>query len=447
MNICHAKQSLPAPELLTTVSQPGLEVFQLTTDPDVCATLFYNYQQALSPDSRLLFISREHREMHELTLVDLENNFEMSPIVSWQKGHGASNTDYKTAAFSLDGTYIYYTLSEETRLVIARYQVATGRTEEMFGIDRVASEFGGRRIIRPHWLSFSHDAKRLLCVVMIEGTDKYYTPAMFTYNMETMTRNTAFLTGPRNWNNKSQYAPCPGPDGEYLISVSDGYSMAYFDAAGRWQCDQMDDAKLGGSFYLVTETGEVAYTYPVGRDYPRQNVSHHQWFGQSLAQVFHCDAFDMADHFRGCILLTDPVPADEHTRHLGRRHPRANQLDMTRHITRPDVYHMCVSADAKTMVCDTSALGYPQHPEDLRSATRYLYGCTVRKDADGPYVEPKFILTAHSSWTPYGAECVPCMTPDKKWIFFASDYPEVNGYGGAWHTPQVFAVRNFEFPE
>ncbi len=88
------------------------------------------------------------------------------------------------------------------------------------------------------WLSFSHDGKRLLCVVVLEGKEKYYSVAIITFDMERMTQHSAFETGPRNWNNKSQYAPCLGVDGEYLIGVCDCYSQAYFDEQGQWRCEE-----------------------------------------------------------------------------------------------------------------------------------------------------------------------------------------------------------------
>ncbi|HOF88898.1 MAG TPA: hypothetical protein PLZ36_12480, partial [Armatimonadota bacterium] len=246
----------------------------------------------------------------------------------------------------------------------------------------------------------------------------------------------------RNWNNKSQYAPCFGPGDEYLIGVCDCYSQAYCDEAGQWKCDPLPEGEAGGAEYLVNEYGVVRYAYPVGRDRPRQHVSHWAWCGQSLAKVFHCDAFDTAPHWRGAIMLADPVPSDDTTRHLGRYLPGGRQIELTRHITRPDVYHICAGWDGQHLICDTNSLGYG----DANAPTRYLYACTVREDADGPYVEPKYLLTPYSSWNPYSCECVPCMTPNKQWILFNSDYPGVNGYHGVRHIPQVFAVRGFEFP-
>ena len=124
------------------------------------------------------------------------------------------------------------------------------------------------------------------------------------------------------------------------------------------------------------------------------------------------------------------------------RSPGGRVVELTRHLARPDVYHICAGWDGQNLVCDTVSLGYG----DACAPTRYLYGCTVWHDADGPYVEPRYLLTPYSSWRPYACECLPCFTPDKRWILFNSDYPGVNGYRGARQTAQVFAVRNFTFP-
>ena len=86
------------------------------------------------------------------------------------------------------------------------------------------------------------------------------------------------------------------------------------------------------------------------------------------------------------------------------------------------------------MVCDTIGYGGT-------GIESYLYTATLDNDVDGPFVQPRYLLHPKSSWKPYWCETLPCMTPDKKWIFFNSDYPGVNGYKGARHTPQIFAIR------
>ena len=433
------RQALPAPELLTTVTQPGLEVFQVTTDPNVASNVFYNYHQAFEPTARFVLINRTGKDGSTLWRCDLEDDFALAPVTGTDEALAGG---HQGMSFSPDGRWIWYSLLVNGRLELRRRALAGGAAATVFALDLARPEFGGRKIFGARWLAFSHDGKRLLCVVTLAATTKYYSVAILTFDMERMAAHTAFETGPRNWNNKSQYAPCLGPRGEYLIGVCDCYSQAHIDADGQWHCDPLPEGELGGSEYLVDETGTVRYAYPVGRDRPRQNISHWAWFGHSLAKVFHTDTFDTAPHWRGALMLAEPVPADDITRHLGRHLPGGRQLELTRHLTRPDVYHVCAGWDGQHLVCDTNSLGYG----DANAPTRYVYGCTVRQDADGPYVEPKYILTPYSSWSPYWCECLPCFTPNRRWILFSSDYPGVNGYKGQRHTAQVFAVRNFEWP-
>ncbi len=47
------------------------------------------------------------------------------------------------------------------------------------------------------------------------------------------------------------------------------------------------------------------------------------------------------------MMLAKPVPAHDVTRHLGRHLPGGQQLELTRRITRPDVYHICCAEDGK----------------------------------------------------------------------------------------------------
>jgi hypothetical protein len=423
------REVLPAAELLSTVTQPGLEVFQVTTDPEVASHLFYNYQQMIEPTSRFLLFNRSRGNTSTLWQCDLADRFALAPVTDASEqaagGHGA-------VSFSPDGRWIWYVCLTATRYEMRRRPLGGGAPETLLALDRARPEFGGRAITGARWLSFSHDGRRLLSVVNLEGTGRYDSRGILTFDAEKMEVRTAFETGPRNWNNKSQYAPCRGPQGEYLIALNDSYSQAWTDETGTWRCEKTPDAEPGNAGYLVDENGLTRYAYPVGRDRPRQNVSHWAWFGASLAKVFHCDAFDTAPHWRGAIMLAEPVPADDTTRHLGRHIPGGRQIELTRHITRPDVCHLCVSADA--MVCDT--IGYGGN-----GIESYLYTATLDNDADGPFVRPRYLLHPKSSWQPYWCETLPCMTPDKGWIFFNSDYPGVNGYRGARHTPQLFVIK------
>jgi len=436
------RESLPAPELLSTVTQPGLEVFQITTNPEAGTNLFYNYNQTLHPSSRFVLLNRTGRNGSQLLMCDLQDGFTLQPVTSEEDS--VSRGFHAGACFSPDGRFIWYSAVSNDRFLLRRRPLEGGPVETVFDLPVSRPEFGGRKIFDSRWTSFSHDGARMKSVVCIEGASKYYSIAILTFDLKRIEHRTSIELGPRAWNNKSQYAPCPGPRGEYLISAEDCYSMAYFDETGRWRCDVLPEAEKGNGarFLIDDEEGKVRYAYPVGRDRPRQNVSHSAWFGLSLAKVFHCDAFDTAPHWRGAIQLAEPVPADETTYHLGRHIPGGKFIELTRRIRRPDVYHLFVSPDARKMVCDTVALGYG----DENAPTRYLYGGTIKNDSEGPYLEPKYILTPYSSWSPYGCECLPCMTPDGKWILFNSDYPGVNGYRGRRHTPQVFAVRGFEFP-
>lgn len=425
---------LLANELLSTVTQKGMEVFQVTTNPDIPSNILYNYHQAISPNSRYLLVNRIEDGMSRVWMCDLEDDFSLTPVM--EEGSVGFNAGHESTSFSPDGNHIWINRIIDGRLKMFRRTVDGGPVEIMFDLDVEWPEFGGRKIMGVRWCSFSHDGKRMLCNVSINGVDKYYSMAVLTFDMENVKLNTVFELGPRNWNNKSQYAPAFGPDGEYLICVNDNFSKAWFDKEGKWSLDHVPGSELGGSEHLVDEHGNIKYTYPVGRDRPHQNISHWSWFGKSINKVFHCDSVDTAPFWRGTILYTEPVPADKNTVHLGRHHPQANQLELTRHIKRPDVCHICVSMDSTAMVCDT--IGYHDGMDC------YLYTATIEEDGNGKFIQPKYLLHPKSSWKPYWTETMPCFSPDKKWIFFNSDYPGVNGYRGKRHVPQVFAVRGFK---
>lgn len=427
------REVLPAPELLTTFSMPGLELFQLTTNPEYQTHVPYYPRRAFSYDSRYLLLCRDKPGTNKVLLCDLENDFLLTALN--EEDHCAG------ALFAPDGEHVYYSVPAPGRLSIRRVSIPDLEVKTVAGLEGPLPtsgvglndatdlvRLGGR-------LGISHDGKRLFATFFTDDP-KYRSVALAIFDTDTWEMQRDFVLGPRFWNSKTDYAPCFGPDGEYLLCVSDCYSNSGFDGDGKWFCHSVSDQ--GGTRLLIDEQGQVKMAYPVGRDRPHQNVSHHAWFGSSLAQVFHADTFDTAPHYRGCIMYAEPVPATEETRELGRHMPGGKQIDMTRYITRPDVCHLGTNPAGTRMACDT--IGYHDGMES------YVYVGTIKHDEDGPFIDPAFLVHPKSSWKPYWCECIPGLSPDANQVAFNSDYPGANGYAGERHTPQAFLARGHSFP-
>ena len=431
-----SREALPAPELLTTFSMPGLELFQISTQAEWQTHGFYDPDQAFDPTGRHVLLTREDSDLkiRKLLLCDLESEFALTTI--------SDEPQYADAAFARDGQHVYYSVPGRGRITIRRVSLPELKLETVCELEGPLPDSGiglnaTDDLLRTGGkLAFSHDGCHLLVSFF---TDEQPCRSVAVAILETRSWRvlSSFELGPRFWNSKTRYAPCFGPDGEYLIAVGDTFSESGFHEDGTWFCNRLDDN--GGAKYLIDESGTVKMAYPVGRDRPRQGISHWDFFGPTLANIVHTDTFDTAPHYRGCIMYAEPQPCTPETQHLGRHLPGGGQVDMTRYVTRPDVCHLRTDTTGAYMVCDT--IGYHDGMES------YVYIGSVRQDEEGPYLLPAFLVHPKSSWKPYWCECIPSFSPDRQWVVFNSDYPGVQGYGGVRHTPQVFVARGFAFPE
>jgi hypothetical protein len=158
--------------------------------------------------------------------------------------------------------------------------------------------------------------------------------------------------------------------------------------------------------------------------------------GDTLAMIFHVDTSDTAEHYRGCIMYAEPMPVTDATRLLGRHMPGGKQIDLTRHVVRPDVCHVRTDLTGGKLVCDTN--GYHKGMDS------YVWVGAMKQDADGPYVVPRFLVHPKSSWRPHACEASPSFTPDTRSVVFNSDYGGVRGYGGPKHVAQAYLARGVE---
>lgn len=198
--------ALPAPELLSTVTQPGLEVFQVTTDPEVASNILYNYREALDPSSRFALVNRVGKDGAAVWLCDLLDRFNLTPVT----GTKPAGSGHWGIAFAPDGQWIWINQLAHGQLELRRRALAGGEFETVFSLALARPEFGGRKITEARWLSFSHDGKRLLCVVMLEGVGKYYSMGIVTFDLVKMVPHSVFETGPRNWTTRANTRPVAG---------------------------------------------------------------------------------------------------------------------------------------------------------------------------------------------------------------------------------------------
>jgi hypothetical protein len=100
------------PDLLDKKSPPGLEVIQLTTEPDVPSSHVYMEAQIFTPDSKRFVLHRSATPhgsdkldpKHQYLICDIEEGCHLTPITT-ELGPTAPS-------ISSDGRYFYYFVDE-----------------------------------------------------------------------------------------------------------------------------------------------------------------------------------------------------------------------------------------------------------------------------------------------------------------------------------------------
>ena len=127
-------------DLLGPESPPGLEVIQLTSEPDVPSSHLYMEAQIFTLDSKRFVLHRsahahgsnENDPQHQYLLCDLENDFQLSPLTEELGATGAS--------VSPDGRWVYYFVNETEpgggRLTLRRVQLDGTQRETIVVIDK-----------------------------------------------------------------------------------------------------------------------------------------------------------------------------------------------------------------------------------------------------------------------------------------------------------------------
>jgi hypothetical protein len=122
------------------------------------------------------------------------------------------------------------------------------------------------------------------------------------------------------------------------------------------------------------------------------------------------------------------------------RIPGARRVELTRKFVRPDVCHMSWHMDGVHVVCDTEGWAGRGTPCPQGPAAFLYLGTVVEKEGEDPQIHAKYLLHPRSSWNGAHTENCPELSPDRKTVFFNSDWT------GQVGRPQVFAVRGFQFP-
>jgi len=437
------RESAPCPEMLSTFSEPGIEVFRVTTDLDHdthCAAMHSSFG-LFTPDSRRFVLERQHglgqrdEWKMEFLLCDIEDDFSLRLLTDEEHARGP--------ILSRDGRVLYYwddqSGADQPKILLKQIDLDTFRRDTLLVVDSPVSGIG--RAPRGGQMydmsSLRADGRRLAssCSFYTDDDPQYGT---IVVDLETM-RVHGFQFETYNWRPNGLYYRGEDPCYADHMMICKSHRRSGIDTQGHWYDRPDADCPGRSTIHIITDEGRRVATVPIGDD--GEGVDHPTWRGGKYEVVTHTSSTKTAPHWRGIMLCAEPIACSEKDLLKGARIPGARRFELTRKIVRPDECHHSWDQSGTRVVADTEGWAGRGTTAPLGPSAHLWIGTVVEDAGEDPYVAPKFLLNPRSSWTGnYWTEVQPAMSPDCKTIFFNSDWLGKTGH------PQVFAVRGFTFP-
>jgi len=434
----------PFPEMLSVVTDPNLEVFQVTTDLEQTGDARGAF---FSPDGKRFVFRRGTSEPHGnlyWCLCDVDQGHRLRNVTD--------PADNPAAPFlSGDGRHLYYfqdsSHEAKPRIKLCRVSLDDCRTETVTVFDQAVPGIGrrpraGGKIMRrgmTQGASLRADGRRVLTGFNFVGDDNEDRFAPVIIDLETLAIH-GFEWEPYSWRVGGTYYRGSDPAHRGHIFMGKSWRSQAWDPKDNYKLIEVNYSDIHrASLHVVTEAGDIVATVPIGGD--GEGVDHPCWRGGRYEIVVHSGDFHSAPHWRGCVRTAVPVPCAPAHYQAGRAIPGGRSVDLTRKFTRPDVCHQSWHVDGIHAAFDTEGWAGRGTP-CLQGPAAFLYLGTVHEPAgEDPDLVTKYLLHPRSSWSWAGVENCQELSPDLKQVFFNSDWTCTIG------RPQLFVVRGFTFPK
>ncbi|MBM4144369.1 MAG: hypothetical protein FJ225_12375 [Lentisphaerae bacterium] len=428
-------EAKPFPEMLSVITDPNLEVFKVTADPEVACSTRGGF---FSPDGSRFFFKRQWTAgpmsgRVQYVMCEVNDGFALRGLTD--------DANPCIPILSRDGRHLYYfsnPAGEAARpgVVFKRVELRTCKSDVLTVFDAPVEGIGKRPANAMCGGSLRADGK-MLCAGFNFRTangEPHFAPVFI--NLETLAIR-GFEWEPYDWRVGGTYFR--GDDPAHLGHLLMGRSnrSQHWDKDGNYSEKWYSDVHRL-QLFVVDESGARIGIFPIGGE--GESVDHSYWRGGRYELVTHAGRFDTSPHWRGTIMCTAPVVCDPALWTSPRHIPGARRVELTRKFTRPDVCHMSWHRDGTHVVCDTEGWAGRGTPCLMGPAAFLYLGTVIENGTEDVSIKTKYLLHPRSSWNGAHTENCPELAPDLKTIFFTSDWT------GAVGQPQVFAVRGFEFP-
>jgi hypothetical protein len=430
-------EAKPFPEMLSVITDPNLEVFQVTTNREGAGNTRGGF---FSQDGTRFFFSRHWTGgglsgQVQYTMCEINDGFALRALTD--------DADPRSPVVSRDGRFFYYLANppadaSAAGVALKRVDLQTFRLETLTLFDEPVEGIGKRpRSAMPREGSLRADGK-VLCTGFTFHTDNgdaHCAPVFI--DLETLGIH-GFDWEPYSWRVGGTYFPGADPAHRGHLLMGRNNRSQHWDKDGKYSEKWYSEVHRL-QLFIVDEAGAIVGILPVGG--PKESVDHSCWRGGRYEVATHAGRLDTAPHWRGTIMSCEPISCDPALWADPARIPGARRAELTRKFTRPDVCHQSWHVDGIHGAFDTEGWAGRSTP-CLQGPAAFLYlGTVVENGAEGPYIETKYLLHPRSSWNGAFTENCQQVSPDLRTVFFNSDWT------GKFGEPQVFAVRGFTFPQ
>ncbi len=420
-------EARPFPELMTSYSDPALEIIKVTDDDrqfshtsgigDQCFRMF-------TKDSSRMVFSRETAAGRQYWLCELEDQLKIRRL---------TDVGARSAVLNADDSFLYYFVDQvdrsPVRILLQRISLRDFRTETVQVFDTKINGVGRMPIGGTRFGNLSGDGRTLASGFSFatKGDERgYYAPIFI--DLDTF-KIWGFDWEWYCWRVGGSYYMGSDPDKSHHLLMSKFHRDQFVSDGPGWK----DDIHRV-TMHVVNDQGEMIGTIPMGGE--GEGVDHAGWRGGRYEVVMHSVLIQPNTHFRMGIVGATPVACPPEQVYDGNKIVGGQRYEMTRKIFRPECCHMSWNMAGNHLVSNTE--GY-----DKLYNTYLWLGTVMEKDGNDPEIIPKHLLHTKTSWTQYNYWCVdsPALSPDERTVFFNSDYLSKPGH------PQLCCVRGFSFPK
>ncbi|MDY0166403.1 MAG: hypothetical protein RBS80_07655 [Thermoguttaceae bacterium] len=394
----------PRPDLLSETSPKGLEVFQLTTEPDVPASHVYMEAQIFMPDSKRLVLHRAahaHGPMrgdprHQYLRCDLDDGGSLHPLTD--------ETGAIAPSVSPDGKHLYYIVDETTlgggKVTLKRVGLdGTGR-ETITVID---SPLPGTafRPSRIYPLStISSDGRRLATAAFLGDGQADPPPyGLMVFDLQEGSVELV-LHGPTWCNLHPQYCRSTEPDASRDILVQENHGNVVTPTG---QLERLVGPP-GADIHVIRDDGTNFRNMPWGRDGNEHCQGHQCWRGRTTWAITSTSTREP----REAQLIEGR--ATPHADHVGIATPGGVRNDLTREFPSPHFYHFATDVEGCRLVSDS---------QPMREGGA-VWVADLGRPGEDPLSNFVYLLNPRSSCGKE-AHIHPFLSPDGTMAFFNSD--------------------------